>query len=361
MDHVIIRINRAVEESATSKNILDVSQGIGYMGTMNDKLLWEILDLAPVGVMLAESGGRVVWANRAALAFLGISAKNLREINVEGLLEQEADRRETMVRLKGNEKLHLMLKRQHLKDGSSVVFVSDITEVHRLQSEILRMDKLASAGELTSGIAHEIRNPLAGIRTTAQALDAELGAHDPRKAYTGRIIAEIDRLGRLLTGFFDFARPRQLSLVPCDLGKVVESAVSMVKDAAVRNRVEIFEFHPDRRVSVRADPNLVQQVLMNVFFNAIESMEFGGRMEVHLHDRGDNVQLLVSDTGRGVPDHVKGKIFEPFFTTKPKGVGLGLSISYRIVKQHAGDIAFESGPAGTTFVVTLPKDPARAR
>jgi two-component system sensor histidine kinase HydH len=106
---------------------------------------------------------------------------------------------------------------------------------------------------------------------------------------------------------------------------------------------------------------MIQQVLMNVFINAIQAMEFGGRMEVHLADKGERMEIMVSDTGKGIPDHVKGRVFDPFFTTKPKGIGLGLSISYRIIKLHSGTITFISSPGGTTFVITLPKDPGRVR
>lgn len=328
---------------------------------MDEEVLREILEATPVGVLLAGGDGGVQWANRAALDYLGISMSNLKELNVDGLMESDVSSRETMTRTKGDEHLTLRLSRIPLKNGMSVVFLSDITEIHRLQNEILKMDKLAFVGELTSGIAHEIRNPLAGIKTTAQALKGELDANDARGAYITRIIAEIDRLNRLLTGFFDFAGPRSLSLAQFDLSKIVENAVYMVREPARQNRVQIFEFHPHEKVSVRVDAGLIQQVLMNVFINAIDAMESGGRMEVHLMDRGALAEVMVVDTGKGVPENVKGKIFEPFFTTKPKGVGLGLSISYRIVKQHAGDITFESGPGGTTFVISLPKDPDRAR
>ena len=342
--------------SHTGEISLDVLGGIGYMGSMDTDGLREILEMLPTGVMLAEDDGSVVFANRAALDYLGISAAALKDINVDGLIERDLSRKETMIRTKGNDRLTLRLSKHPLRDGKSAVFLTDITEIHRLQSEILKMDKLASVGELTSGIAHEIRNPLAGIKTTAQALNEELGAGDHRKAYVSRIIGEIDRLNRLLLGFFDFARPRELSIATCDLSKIVENAVYMVRDTARENHVEIIEFHPPTKTSVRADPHMIQQVLMNVFINAIQAMEFGGRMEVNLAERDGRVEIMVSDTGKGIPDNVKGRIFDPFFTTKHKGIGLGLSITYRIVKLHGGDITFVSNPGGTTFIITLPKD-----
>lgn len=331
------------------------------MGSMETDVLREILDVIPLGVMLADGDGGIVFANRSALDYLGISAANLAEVNVSNLMEGESSRKETMVRTRGNDRISLRMSRVPLRDGGSVVFLADITEIHRLQTEILKMDKLASVGELTSGIAHEIRNPLAGIKTTAQALNEELQAGDHRRAYVTRIIGEIDRLNRLLMGFFDFARPKELSIASCDLSKIVENAVYMVRDTAGENHIRIIEFLPPKKTLVRADPHMIQQVLMNVFINAIQAMEAGGRMEVHLTEKNDRMEIVVSDTGRGIPDNVKGRIYDPFFTTKPKGIGLGLSISYRIIKLHSGDITFESTPGGTTFTITLPKDAGTMR
>ena len=316
----------------------------------------EILDLLPTGVMLADKGGSVIYANRIALEFMGIDEKGLEEINVDGMLERDSLKKETMVRTKGNERITIRLSKTSLADGGSVVFLTDITEIHQLQKEILKMDKLASVGELTSGIAHEIRNPLAGIKTTAQALNEELPRNDHRKAYVSRIIVEIDRLNKLLLNFFDFARPRELSIHSCDLKKIMEKAVYMIKDSASQNHVQVIEFYPPKKAIVKADPSLMQQVLMNIFLNAIQAIENSGRMEIHLIDRNDYVEITVSDTGKGIPEHVRSRIFDPFFTTKPKGIGLGLSISYRIVKMHSGTITFTSTPSGTTFVILLPKD-----
>jgi two-component system, NtrC family, sensor histidine kinase HydH len=331
------------------------------MGSMDKDVLVEILEMLPAGVMLAEKDGTVFFANKTAMDFLGIDETNLKVINVDGLIERDSYKKETMIRTKGSERLTIRLSRLPLGSGGFVVFLTDISEINQLQNEILKMDKLASVGELTSGIAHEIRNPLAGIKTTAQALNEELQVGDHRRAYVSRIIIEIDRLSKLLLNFFDFAKPRELSVVSCDLKKIIENAVYMVQDTARANHVEIIEFHPPKKEQIKADPHMIQQVLMNVFINAIQAMEFGGRMEVQLVDKGDRMEIMVSDTGKGISDHVKGRIFDPFFTTKPKGIGLGLSISYRIIKLHSGTITFISNPGGTTFVITLPKDPSRAR
>jgi two-component system sensor histidine kinase HydH len=234
--------------------------------------------------------------------------------------------------------------------------LTDVSEIYRLEQELLKMDKLATVGELTSGIAHEIRNPLAGIKTTAQALKEEIPENDTRSAYISRIIIEVDRLNKLLLSFFDFARPKKLNVRPCDLKKTIEDTVFMVREAARSNHVRIMEFYPPGEVRIKADPDMVQQVLMNVFINAVQSMPSGGSMEVHLREQGANVEISVSDTGKGIPENIRSRIFDPFFTTKPKGIGLGLSISYRLVKMHSGNITFSSSPEGTLFTISLPKE-----
>jgi signal transduction histidine kinase len=324
---------------------------------MDKKVLMEIFDIIPTGIMIADNDGSIRCANRNALEYLGIDEDGLAEINIEALTGMDShQKKETMVRTRGDERLTIKLGTSPLADGGSVVFLTDITESHQLQQEILKMDKLASVGELTSGIAHEIRNPLAGIKTTAQALNEELPKNDHRRTYVSRIIMEIDRLNKLLLTFFDFARPRELAIHQCDLKKIIENAVYMIQDTARANKVQIIEFYPTKKAVVMADPSLIQQVLMNIFINGIQAMGNGGKMEIQLTEQEDWVKVAVTDTGKGIPENVRGKVFDPFFTTKAKGIGLGLSISYRIIKMHSGTITFESGPGGTTFRIMLPRN-----
>ena len=323
---------------------------------MKSELVYEILDALPAGIMLADESGSITYANSAALEYMGIDAEGLREINIDGLMQHKSRKKETMLRTKGDERLTVRLSKMPLANGGSVIVLTDITEIDQLQQELLKMDKLASVGELTSGIAHEIRNPLAGIKTTAQALSEEIPANDHRSVYISKIIMEIDRLSKLLLNFFDFAKPKAPFVRACDLKRVIENTVYMVKDTAKSGNVQIMEFYPTHTLEINADPGMIQQVLMNIFINAVQAMTEGGRMEVHLVERDSRVQIEVSDTGKGIPENIRSKIFDPFFTTKPKGIGLGLSISYRIVKMHSGSITFTSSPAGTKFIISLPKD-----
>ena len=308
----------------------------------------EILEDLPLGLIVLASDGQMLYVNAAARELAGGVALN-------ELLDGDGQPKELVLKVAGRS-VAVRVASRPLSDGLRLIVVHDIAEIHELQQEILKMDRLASVGELTSGIAHEIRNPLAGIKTTAQALDEELEPGDSRRDYVTRIVREIDRLNKLLLDFFDFARPKSLKPRPADLRQVVGEAVYLLKDVARKAGVEILEFYPRAKVAIRVDPDMVKQVVMNVVLNGVQTMAGGGRLEVHLEDGPAAACIVISDTGPGIPEHLRAKIFDPFFTTKPKGIGLGLSISYRLVKLHAGWIEFDSGVNGTTFKIFLPRD-----
>ena len=214
------------------------------MENMKPESVYEILDALPAGVMLADETGSVIFANKEALHYLGIEQDSLKEINIDGLSQNKSRKKETMLRTKGDERIMVRLNKVPLKNGWSVIVLTDITQIDQLQQELLKMDKLASVGELTSGIAHEIRNPLAGIKTTAQALSEEIPANDHRSAYISKIIMEIDRLNKLLMNFFDFAKPKAPSVRACDVKRVIEDTVYMIRDTAKGDNVRIMEFYP---------------------------------------------------------------------------------------------------------------------
>ncbi|HHO76140.1 MAG TPA: PAS domain-containing protein, partial [Deltaproteobacteria bacterium] len=220
------------------------------MGGMKQDLVYEMLNSLSAGVMLADDSGGIFFANIAAIEYLGIDGDGVREINIDHILHNDSRKKEIMMRSKGDERITVRLSKKVLSNGWTVVVMNDITEIHQLQQELLKMDKLASVGELTSGIAHEIRNPLAGIKTTAQALREEIPPHDNRREYVSRIIVEIDRLNKLLLNFFDFAKPKALSIRSFDVKRVIENTIYMIKDIARANRVQIMEFYPTSTIKI---------------------------------------------------------------------------------------------------------------
>ncbi|MEJ5375472.1 MAG: ATP-binding protein [bacterium] len=245
------------------------------------------------------------------------------------------------------------------KEIGKIIHFRDLTEIKEMQEELLRMDRLISLGEIAMGIAHEIRNPLAGIRITAQALEEEV-AHNPTwREYVGRIISEIDRLNGLLKSFFSFAKPQQPQLAPCWLPKLVEEVLFLLRKDLENRGIRVENTHAQELPQIYVDEGQIKQVLFNLCMNAMQAMEQGGTLRIHTDQaiaagRREMV-LTVTDTGKGISPEHQSRIFDPFFTTKAKGLGLGLSITYRIIQRHKGRIRVQSEPGrGTTFFVHLP-------
>lgn len=245
------------------------------------------------------------------------------------------------------------------KEIGKIIHFRDLTEIKEMQEELLRMDRLVSLGEIAMGIAHEIRNPLAGIRITAQALEEEV-AHNPTwREYVGRIISEIDRLNGLLKSFFSFAKPQQPQLAPCEIPKLVEEVLFLLRKDLDHRGIRVQHTHAPELPQVYADEGQIKQVLFNLFMNAMQAMEPEGTLRIHIDQASPagrrEILLSVADTGKGIPPEHQSRIFDPFFTTKAKGLGLGLSITYRIIQRHKGRIRVQSEPGrGTIFLVHLP-------
>lgn len=248
--------------------------------------------------------------------------------------------------------------------GKIVIF-RDLTQVYKIQEEILRMDRLISLGKLASGIAHELRNPLAGIKTTAQALSEEMTFDDSKREYLNRITKEIDRLNELLKSFFSFAKPQNLNLTSCYIKDIVNEIIPfLIKEIADKGIRFIEVYHP-QLPKIQVDKNQMHQVFLNLFLNAIQAMPSGGELRIQatpLVSTGPDgivqrfIRILISDTGKGIPANLINKVFDPFFTTKPKGIGLGLSIAYQIIKKHEGTIQVQSEwERGATFDIRLPE------
>jgi PAS domain S-box-containing protein len=256
---------------------------------------------------------------------------------------------------------HLSVRGETL--GKIVIF-RDMTNVFKIQEEILRMDRLVSLGKLSSGIAHELRNPLAGIKTTAQALSEEMSKDDSRREYLNRITKEIDRLNDLLKTFFSFAKPQKLNLIDCSVKDIINEIIPfLLKEIADQGVRFVEAYHPELP-KVKVDKNQMYQVFLNLFLNAIQAMPKGGELKIEVNPTipysqdgpGQNfIKIVISDTGKGIPPNIIHRIFDPFFTTKPRGIGLGLSITYQIIKKHGGTIKVESKlEKGTSFIINLP-------
>ncbi len=234
----------------------------------------------------------------------------------------------------------------------------DLTERHRLESELLQAQKLAALGVMAGGIAHEIRNPLAVASSAAQFLldddlDPELRAECVQKT-----IAGVHKASEIIENLLRFARPESADkMAGIDLAAAVRQALAVVRHQALLCHVEIRTSFCDQPLWVRGVASLLEQAFINILLNAIAAMPAGGLLAVTIEGFGDQVMVQIRDTGVGIDSSDLGRIFDPFYTCSPvaKGTGLGLSICYFIIRQHQGRIEVESqSGVGTCFRVYLP-------
>ncbi len=228
-------------------------------------------------------------------------------------------------------------------------------EVKDKERELMRSEKLAALGELSAGIAHEIRNPLGVISGSAQTL-GRITDEQTREELIQFIIEETERLNNLLRDFLDFARPREPNLTACDLRKLADHSLELVASKAADCGVKIEkEYAPDLPLIV-VDPGQIEQIFVNLELNAIEAMPQGGTLKISIKKSDSKrIAIKISDAGCGIPAQIRSRIYDPFFTTKEAGTGLGLSVVHRIVENHGGEIFLSTVEGkGTTFTVTLP-------
>ena len=237
----------------------------------------------------------------------------------------------------------------------AVVTLEDVSEIKALTDQLIRADRLAAMGELTAGVAHEVRNPLGVIRASVQLLEDSRG--DPvRTSEAAEVIKqEIDRLDRVIKALLDFGRPSKPTMVRTDLNEVLNDVVLFTNRFAKQSDVVIEERLQDDLLPVRGDPDQLKQVFLNLVTNAVQAMErTGGTIIIETHDAGEYVEVSVCDDGPGISQGDLSKVFDPFFTKRAEGTGLGLTIVHRIIDEHEGHIEVDSRPSGTVFRVTLP-------
>lgn len=237
----------------------------------------------------------------------------------------------------------------------AVVTLEDVSDIRALTDQLIRADRLAAMGELTAGVAHEVRNPLGVIRASVQLLeDAQC---DERRIHDAASVIkqEIDRLDRVIKALLDFGRPSKPTLVQTDVNEVLGDVVLFTNRFAKQADVRIEEQFEPGIPRVVGDPDQLKQVFLNLVTNAVQAMEEqGGLITITTRSDGDYVEVVVADTGPGIAPEDLQKVFDPFFTKRAEGTGLGLTIVHRIIDEHDGHIEVNSSPKGTTFTVSLP-------
>lgn len=250
------------------------------------------------------------------------------------------------------------LRPQHPSEVRHVLVGEDLTDYKRLEAELRQAERLSSLGQLSAGMAHEIRNPLAGIAMTAQVLRGRLGDRPDAEPYLERIQAEIQRLERIVRSLLEFSRPARPLLAPLDLAGSARRVLEDLAPQAAALGVQLGG-GAETAFWTLADRDQVHQVLLNLLQNALQACRPGDAVGLRLERAvavggAERVRLSVWDSGAGVPESARARLFEPFFTTKAEGTGLGLAVCRQIVEEHGGRLAYRPRPAGgSEFTIEL--------
>ena len=249
----------------------------------------------------------------------------------------------------------------------AVLALRDISRLRELEETLRRSDRLAALGQMAAGVAHEVRNPLVGIRAAAQFLEGDPAFTLGLREYTGVIIREVDRLNAIVEDLLAFASPKPVQFAPCNLNQVLEETLALEGAALAAAGISVARLYDPQLPLILGDPPRLHQVFLNLLRNAAEAMPGGGALTVRTRFERLSSRLggraaavaEVADAGQGIAPEIARHLFNPFFTTKARGTGLGLAISLRIVEDHGGAIEAEAaaGP-GATFAVILPLAPA---
>lgn len=331
-----------------------------------------VLDTLEQGVVALDRERKVVYANRRIEELLSVEAGSLLGLagarvfpgaDARWLKGASREARDFKIESEGRE---LTLKAESLpirdEEGDltgSVVLADSISETEDGEFQ-KKIDRLVSLGELSAYVAHEIRNPLTGIRTTVQFVASKFKPRDARREDLDDVIKELDRIEQIITGLLMFARPPAARPQPCDLHSVLDKTLDLMELQLSDAQVTVTREYASDLPLVVADPDLMQQVFLNLCLNAVQAMPEGGELTIasavrRYRTRRSLVDVSIMDTGVGIQRELMEKIFDPFFTTRSMGTGLGLSISVQIIRDLGGMITAKNNPGGgATLRVSLP-------
>ncbi len=340
------------------------------------------------GILIVNMKGNIIFANRSALDLLAYQYMQLQGKPFSFLFADPEEGTyfttqliKEKARFKSRETYFLTGKKSVIPIGMTaspfneaeshqingfIIHFSDITVQLNQRRQLERMERLATLGELAAGIAHEIKNPLAGIKAATQVLQESFKPDDFRSQLVTRILREIDRSNDLLSRFFDFTRPKKPIQEFHDIEMLIDGIYLLLAPKLKKSKIRFTKEFENGLPRVFVDASQIEQVLMNLFLNAVDAMPEGGMLKVSTRripqtvlQEGDDavpaVCVKVTDNGAGIAPENLEKVFNPFFTTKSSGIGLGLSISNRLMVENGGKLEVESQPGkGATFALYFP-------
>lgn len=350
------------------RQIRDVKEVFSALKENLDQIMGTLQD----GLMLFTREGKVVLVSASAERFAGRARSEMLGYNVEQIfddstrlgqivldafaLQQSVPQRVIEVDHGRRVQIALDFISERGRSIGALLTMRDSESVRRIENEIELSRRLAAIGRLTSGVAHEVKNPINAIVIHLEILRERLLQLDPEtKRHMDVIANEIQRLDRVVKTLVDFTRPVELKLETIDLRGIAGDVVTLAAPEAAQHQVNIAEHSSAEPLTAMVDADLIKQALLNVVINGIQAMPGGGVLTVATRVAAERAVIEVQDQGGGIPPEVRDKIFNLYFTTKKAGSGIGLAMTYRAIQLHNGSLEFESEVgSGTTFRLVLP-------
>lgn len=328
-----------------------------FEGTLDGMVLWnrhyEIIDINPVAAdfLKAERDdiiGKSIWD------ILDDHYKHEIKIHIDELERLgTSDSTLTISSEDGNKYFELSSK-GNVASNLSLTVIRNVTEKIGMQEQLQKSDTLSVVGELAAGIAHEIRNPMTALKGFIQLL--ELSMKEDHSMYFKVIMSELKRIESTITEFLILAKPQAIQFKDNDMRKVMNETLELLNGQALMNNIQFNVEYSNELPYVFCEPNQMKQVFINIIKNAIEVMPKGGFITIKMDNKpSDFIHIVIEDEGEGIPEKKIKRLGEPFYTTKERGTGLGLMVSYKIIKEHRGKVEVESEVGvGTKFHIYIP-------
>ena len=350
------------------RQIRDVKEVFSALKENLDQIMGTLQD----GLMLFTREGKVVLVSASAERFVGKPRREILGCNVEQIFDDTTKLGQIVldafalqqglpartVELDQNKKVQISIDfiSESGRAIGTLITMRDTESVRRIENEIELSRRLAAIGRLTSGVAHEVKNPINAIVIHMEILRERLLQMDPEtKRHMDIISSEFQRLDRVVKTLVDFSRPMELQLVETDLRRITDEVVALATPEAAQHGVTVVNDRSEQTMMARVDDDLVKQALLNVVINGVQAMQQGGTLTVRTFAQGENGTIEVRDEGAGIPPEARDKIFNLYYTTKKAGSGIGLAMTYRVLQLHNGALEFESEVGkGTTFRLVLP-------
>ena len=337
-----------------SENIVE-SLNVGVLAVDLDGIVesWNTRMELLFGVLRRDAVGRRLSSLLPAELAQEIAARGDQE-HITGIYKQRLHHQGKHLTL--NVSITPLVSKSNERIGRLLLF-DDVTQRERMEEQMTQTEKLTSLGLLAAGVAHEVNTPLAVISNYIQMLAKQMPDGDPRQSIIEKIVKQTFRASEIVNNLLNFSRTGAAELADIDVNRVVEDTLVLVAHPLKTSQIQVVRHLGEKLPPVRGSANKLQQVFLNLFLNARDAMAGGGMLEVRTAAHNGSVEIEVVDTGAGIPREHIHRIFDPFFTTKGsgRGTGLGLSVSYGIIKEHAGKIDVRSAPGkGTSFHVEFP-------